>query len=96
MARLQLFARVEWKLRATLLQVLEKRLVVNTLGDIVDFEMNKPFNYLRQISKGQDPELIMLRGSDQVRLGARAQRAPRKALFCFSYLTTMIRFSKGS
>ena len=64
------------KRRLALLQILAKRLIVVIAGEVMDYELNRPFTHLRQMTEGQDPRKIDLRGSDQVRLGASPRGAP--------------------
>jgi len=70
--------RLEGNWRSTLLPILAKRLIVNQLGEIVGYELNKPFAYLHRIARGNTPIDIGSKGSDQVRLGASPKRAPSK------------------
>jgi hypothetical protein len=65
-----LYPRLDEKHRSTLLQILAKRIIVAPDGEIVDYELNSPFVYLRSIvdeistpGTGED-------GSEQVREGA--------------------------
>ena len=70
-------SRMVGKRRPTLLQVLVKRLIVNQLGEIVGYELNKPFAYLHRITRENTLGEIVSGGSDQVRLGGyRARRGP--------------------
>ena len=66
------------KRRLTLLHIRVKRPIVGSSGEIVDNELNRSFTYLHQLTEGQNPRKIDLRGSDQVRLGASPKRAPSK------------------
>jgi hypothetical protein len=59
-----------------LLRILAKRLIVYQLGEIVGYELNKPFAYLHRIARGNTPGEIVSGGSEQVRLGAQTPRAP--------------------
>jgi hypothetical protein len=68
--------RLEGKRRPTLLPILGKRLIVCVAGEIADYELNRPFTYLHQMSAGRNLRNTDLRGSDQVRLGASPKRAP--------------------
>jgi hypothetical protein len=56
--------------RATLLQILAKRIIVNADGEIIDHELHSPFTYLRTLVA--NPQMSDPRGygSTQVRLGA--------------------------
>ena len=67
--------RLEGKRRPTLLPILGKRLIVCVAGEIADYELNRPFTYLHQMSAGRNPRNTDLRGSDQVRLGAQTKRS---------------------
>ena len=58
------------------MQVLVKRLIVNQLGEIVGYELNKPFAYLHRITGENTSGEIVSGGSDQVRLGAQGPGAP--------------------
>jgi hypothetical protein len=42
----------------------------------VDYELNRPFTYLNQITEGQNPRNMISSGSDQICLGAPPQLAP--------------------
>ena len=53
-----------------MLQVCAECLMVNVHGEIVDYELNRPFTYLRQITEDQNLHKIMSNGSGQVRLEA--------------------------
>ncbi len=44
-----LYPRLDEKQRATLLQVLVKRIIVGADGEIVDYELNSPFTYLKSL-----------------------------------------------
>jgi DNA invertase Pin-like site-specific DNA recombinase len=45
-----LFARLDEKQKNTLLQILLKRIIINSDGEIVDFELHSPFNYLYSLA----------------------------------------------
>jgi hypothetical protein len=61
--------------RWVMLHVRAECLIVNACGEIVDYELNRPFTYLHQTTEGQNPRKIMSSGSDQIRLGAHASGA---------------------
>jgi hypothetical protein len=73
-----LYPRLPKKQRRSILQILAKRLIVNQLGEIVGYELNKPFAYLHRITGGNIPIKNISGGSDQVRLGAQGSGAPPK------------------
>ena len=43
--------RLPQKKRASLLQILAKKLIVDDRGSIIDYELNKPFVYLHEIAE---------------------------------------------
>ncbi len=60
-----LYLRLDERKQAILLQILAKRIIVNSQGEIIDQELNSPFAYLRSLVKdfpNQEPC-----GSDHVR-----------------------------
>jgi DNA invertase Pin-like site-specific DNA recombinase len=65
-----LFERLADKDRLTLLQILVKRIIVDRQGEIIDSELNSPFEYLRQIADGLQFPNSESHGSGQIRLGA--------------------------
>jgi hypothetical protein len=65
-----LFQRLAEKGRATLLQIIIKRIIINREGEIIDHELNSPFAYLRNIADSLLPVKLTLHGSGQVRSGA--------------------------
>ena len=80
-----LFDRLSENDRLTLLQILVKRIIVDRQGEIIDYELNSPFAYLRQIADGLQFQNSESHGSGQVRLGA--QEKPLVNLpggFCYS------------
>ncbi len=50
----QLFARMERRQQARLLQILVKRIIIDTQGKIVDVELNPPFAYLTSLRPAPD------------------------------------------
>lgn len=63
-----LYLRLDEKKRAILLQILVKRIIVNSQGEIMDQELNSPFAYLRSLVEDfQNQELC---GSEEVRSGS--------------------------
>lgn len=71
-----LFHRLSKNDRATLLQILAKRIIVDSQGEIIDSELNSPFAYLRYIADEFQNLDIEKSGSDQIRLGAHSNRSP--------------------
>lgn len=65
-----LFSRLDEKKRITLLQILVKRIIVNTSGKIVDYELNSPFVYLRSVFDDLSTLGNREGGSEQFREGA--------------------------
>ena len=59
-----------------MLHVCAECLIVNACGEIANYELDRPFTYLRQITEGQNPRKIISSGSDQIRLGAQVPGAP--------------------
>ena len=67
----ELYSRLEKKQKATLLQVLIKRIIVNTNGEIIDHELNSPFVYLRSVANDFFPPSNRVGcDSEQIHAGA--------------------------
>ena len=49
-----LFPRLEEKQKNTLLQILLKKIIINSDGEIIDFELHSPFSYLHSIANDFD------------------------------------------
>jgi hypothetical protein len=73
---LQLFARLDWKQRATQLPVLAKRLIVDVNSEIVAYDLNTPFTYLHHLVESNLSLDIMSNSSTWFRLGASPRGAP--------------------
>jgi site-specific DNA recombinase len=69
----QLYERLDEKHRATLLQILAKRIIVSADGEIIDHELHSPFVYLLTLQKGL---ANTDRSSRHVPLGAFCFRRP--------------------
>jgi hypothetical protein len=78
---LQLPPRLVGKRRPTLLHIRVKRPIVGIAGEIVGYELNKPFAYLHRITGGNTPGEIVSGGSDQVRLGACRKNGTSRSRF---------------
>jgi len=65
-----LYFRLEEKDRAQLLQIIAKRIIVNSEGDIIDHELRSPFAYLHGIVVNFPQIGLDLHGSEQLRIGA--------------------------
>jgi len=66
----KLFEKLEDKQKTDLLQILAKRIIINSQGEIIDHELLSPFKYLSALinrSKGENEEKS---GSEQVRDGS--------------------------
>ena len=60
-----LYTRLKEEDRTKLLQVIVKQIIVSPEGEIIDYELNSPFVYLRSLVEGlQNPSN---NGSEQVR-----------------------------
>jgi hypothetical protein len=46
----ELYPRLDIKQKSSLLQILAKRIIVATTGEIIDYELNSPFVYLRALA----------------------------------------------
>jgi len=79
-----LFARLDETRRALLLQIVLKRIIVNALGEIIDYELHSPFAYLRSITLDlrTSPD-----GSEQVSSGALGT----SGLFCDALFNNGVR-----
>lgn len=61
-----LYARLEEKEQAILLQILAKRIIVDSLGEIINYDLNSPFRYLESVTKNFRVSDNTGRGSEQV------------------------------
>jgi DNA invertase Pin-like site-specific DNA recombinase len=61
-----LYARLEKKEQAILLQIIAKRIIVNRLGEIIDYDLDSPFRYLESIARDFRDIDNAERGSEQV------------------------------
>lgn len=71
-----LYGRLDDKSKARLLMILAKRIIINPDGQIVDYELNSPFTYLRSLAEGF--EILNsgpYRDSEQVLPGAQKNRS---------------------
>jgi hypothetical protein len=74
MARIpDLYPRLDEKQRSTLLQILAKRIIVDADGEIIDYELNSPFVYLRSLVDDLSTPGNREGGSEQVPEGAQAK-----------------------
>ena len=64
-----LFDRLDDKAKHTLLQILVNRIIVDPDGRIVDYQLNRPFGYLRKLVNDPTIELNGQSGSKQVPFG---------------------------
>ncbi len=64
----ELYERLEEEHRAALLRILAKRIIIDTQGKIVDYELNSPFSYLDRIVANLR-SISVCRSSEQVALG---------------------------
>lgn len=66
-----LYERLEDKSKARLLKILAKQIIIDPDGQIIDYELNSPFTYLRCLNDGLNyPQSSPVCDSEQVRLGA--------------------------
>lgn len=66
-----LYERLDNKNKARLLKILAKRIIIDPDGQIIDYELNSPFTYLRYLDEGLNAlQSYPVRDSEQVRLGA--------------------------
>ena len=63
-----LYQRFDEKMKHKLLSILVKRIIVNSEGDIIDYELHSPFEYLKNIELNIAPSSPLNR-SEQVMLG---------------------------
>jgi hypothetical protein len=68
-----LFDRLDDKAKHTLLQILVNRIIVDPDGRIVDYQLNRPFGYLRKLVNDPTIELNGQSGSKQVPFGVLSQ-----------------------
>ena len=59
-----------------LLQILAKRIIVDADGEIIDYELNSPFVYLRSLVQGLSTPRNGKGGSEQIREGAQVCQKP--------------------
>jgi DNA invertase Pin-like site-specific DNA recombinase len=68
-----LYERLDNKNKARLLKILAKRIIIDPDGQIIDYELNSPFTYLRYLDEGLNTlQSYPVLDSEQVRLGAQA------------------------
>lgn len=89
-----LYPRLEAKQRSTLLQILIKQIIVDSTGEIVDYQLNSPFVYLRSLVDSLSTPCKGEGGSERIREGAppKSQNPAltergfdfRRAIFCIS------------
>ncbi len=66
-----IYPRLEEKQRATLLQILVKQIIVDSTGEIIDYQLNSPFVYLRSLVENlSTPCKKGEGGSEHIREGA--------------------------
>lgn len=58
----------------TLLRLLAKRIIVNCTGEIVDYQLNTPFTYLRHLAESYEAAQTEDSGSEQISLGVPGKR----------------------
>jgi hypothetical protein len=84
----RLYARLEEKQRATLLQILAKRIIVSPDGEMTGHELHSPFTYLTALVGDLLTKDASGRGSEQIHLGAPIANyyEPRQqGSFCLSW-----------
>jgi hypothetical protein len=64
--------------RLAMLQVLIKRLIVNSQGENVDIDLNSPFTFLHNISESVDSPIYWSKSSKWIQLGASPRGAPSR------------------
>lgn len=69
-----LYPRLDEKQRASLLQTLVKRIIVNQAGEIVDYKLNSPFTYLHTLVDDFLLQNNLRRGSDQLLVGTQVRK----------------------
>jgi hypothetical protein len=62
-----LYQRLKKRERRTLLQILAKRIIVSTDGEIIGQELHSPFEYLTNIRMASGPTNVSRQGSEQIR-----------------------------
>jgi DNA invertase Pin-like site-specific DNA recombinase len=72
---------LEEKQKSTLLQILFKRIIVIDQGQLIDYELNSPFVYLRSLADGFNPPPDPKNGSVRVREGAYAKMLMKQRPF---------------
>jgi len=76
----ELYTRLDEKQKTTLLQILVKRIIVDSDGEIIDHELNSPFVYLHNLVKSLfSPDSREGCGSEQSHVGAQILKHPRKS-----------------
>jgi hypothetical protein len=83
-----LYYRLSEKQRATLLQIIAKRIILNLEGEIIDHELNSPFMYLNTLHNDMQIGKNQTVGSEKVRVGA--PRKNPKGFFCFNQSLVML------
>ncbi len=68
---------LEEKQKSTLLQILFKKIVVSNHGQVIDYELNSPFVYLRSLADRFSPPQGLSSGSVHIREGAYARPGGR-------------------
>ena len=71
-----LYKRIREKERAILLQILVKRIIVDPTGEIINYELNSPFVYLRSLVDNLLSQNLLLSGSEQISLGTQKDCSP--------------------
>ena len=82
----ELFSRLEKKDKTTLLQIMAKKVIIDSEGEIVDHELHSPFLYLSTLADSICDKSEEGYGSEHVRFGP--QRVTiLVALFCNIYIS---------
>jgi len=89
-----LYLRVDEKKRAILLQILVKRIIVNSQGEIFNHELHSPFAYLRSLV--DDFQNLVLCGSDHVRSGSSTPTHPEPHTIAVEQFFEILRFENRS
>jgi hypothetical protein len=71
-----LYPRLDKTQQGVLLQILAKRIIVGADGEIVDYELNSPFVYLRSLVQNLSTPGNGEGGSEHVPLGASISQEP--------------------
>jgi hypothetical protein len=86
-----LYQRLNKKQRATLLQILAKRIIVDADGEMKVHELHTPFEYLVSLSPGPD-QSPNGRGSNIIRLGPSRTIVPRSPTDSVEEFLASLRF----